>query len=267
MRTRPPLVAALAFAAIAASCILALAQREGGARDERRNVPGDFDYYTLVLSWSPTHCATPEGSDDAEQCRRQDGRRYGFVLHGLWPQYETGYPENCRTRRRPYVPDAVIDSLADIMPSRKLVIHEFRTHGTCSGLEAQDYFATARRLFEKVAIPDRFQNPLEAEFVAPEDLVGELVDSNPGLEAGMIVVSCGGAGRRLRDVRLCFSKDGEFRACGPNEDQDRLCRARSMYVPPVRSTRTGPLTPKEREQGERPAQPRPRLIQIPRGSQ
>ena len=47
-------------------------------------------------------------------------------------------------------------------------------------------------------------------------------------------MQCGGAGNRLKEVRICFTKDGEFRACGRNEDQRRLCSAERMYVPPVR---------------------------------
>ena len=64
----------------------------------QQNVAGKFDYYTLVMSWSPTHCANAEVGRDEQQCARFDGLRYGFVLHGLWPQYEKGYPEACRDR-------------------------------------------------------------------------------------------------------------------------------------------------------------------------
>jgi len=245
MIDRPTLkVAAAALVAIAALAAAALAQRglDGGQGGERaegdRNVAGDFDYYTLVLSWSPSHCSTPEGEEDALQCRRQDGRRYAFVLHGLWPQYEEGFPESCRTRRRPFVPQPVIDGMQDIMPSPRLVIHEYRTHGTCSGLDPGRFFETARRLFEKIAIPQRFLNPFETQFVSPDDLIDELVDLNPGLGPDMLAVACdGGPGSRLRDVRICFTKDGDYRACGANEDQSRLCRDQKMHVPPVRSTK------------------------------
>src|SRR5665647_1356702 len=81
------------------------------------NVAGKFDYYTLVMSWSPTHCSNAEVGRDEQQCSRFDGLRYGFVLHGLWPQYEKGYPEACRTARRPFVPQPVINDMLDIMPS------------------------------------------------------------------------------------------------------------------------------------------------------
>lgn len=229
-------VAAILLLVALLSALLAL-QKAGGETGSNR--AGEFDYYTLVLSWSPTHCASDEGARDRDQCERRDGRRYAFVLHGLWPQHERGYPESCRTRKRPYVPEEVISEMSDIMPSRGLIIHEYRAHGTCSGLDSAAYFTLSRQLFDKVAIPERFVNPFETQFVAPDDLVDEFVDENPGLTPEMVAVRCGGPGSRLKDVRICFTREGTFRACGANESEGRSCRSRQMHVPPVRSTRTG----------------------------
>lgn len=262
MATRRTLAAVLVLAAAAALSALDLAQLDDDTRSPGRNVPGDFDYYTLVLSWSPTHCASSDGEDDIQQCGRRDGRRYAFVLHGLWPQYEQGYPESCRTKRRPYVPEAVIDGMTDIMPSKRLIIHEYRLHGTCSGLDPQGYYRLSRQLFEMIEIPDRYRNPFEAQFVGPDELIDELVEHNPGLEPDMVAVTCGSPGNRLRDVRICLTKDGAFRTCGDNEDQQRLCRAAKMHVPPVRSAKTGPMSSEEREQGVPPQLPQPRVIEM-----
>jgi len=192
---------------------------------------GDFDYYSLVLSWSPTHCETPEGQDDHAQCGR--GRRYAFVLHGLWPQYARGYPEDCPARTR-YVPQPVIDRMLDIMPSKGLIIHEYRKHGTCSGLSPEGYYEVSRRLFESITIPDRFRNPTAAQFLDPREVVSEFVAANPQLKPDMLAVACRGPGSRLREVRICFSKEGRPRSCGANESQGRLCRSSRMHVPPVR---------------------------------
>ena len=131
--------------------------------DGQRNVAGQFDYYALVLSWSPTYCAE-KGDNDRMQCNRSDGRRYSFILHGLWPQYERGYPSDCQLPRRPFVPEPVIDSMLDVMPSRGLVIHEYRAHGTCSGLDPAPYFSTAHRLFDGIKIPERFRNPFQSQY-------------------------------------------------------------------------------------------------------
>lgn len=209
--------------------------RNSYRNDGERNIPGQFDYYALVLSWSPTYCADKGGNDDT-QCNRRDGRRYSFVLHGLWPQYESGYPSDCRMSRRPFVPENVISSMLDVMPSRGLVIHEYRTHGTCSGLDPANYFTTAHRLFESINIPQRFRNPFESQLVSPSDIRREFLQANPNFSPDMIAVVCGGAGKGLREVRFCLSKDGKPRSCGQNENQRKLCSTDRVFIPPARST-------------------------------
>lgn len=217
---------------------------DGGA-GSGRNVAGQFDYYALVMSWSPTHCASEAGQRDGNemQCASRDGRRYAFVLHGLWPQYERGYPENCPTRDRPFVPDRVIDGVLDVMPSRKLAVYEYRKHGTCSGLDPAGYFDLSKQLFKQIRIPERYVNPFDGQNVSPEDFVRELTEVNPGLQPDMLGVVCGGPGNRLREIRICYTRQGKLRTCGRNESQKRLCSARQMFVPPVRSSAKGETTP------------------------
>ncbi len=183
------------------------------------NIPGQFDYYVLILSWSPTYCATTERGHDDTQCARDDGKRYGFVLHGLWPQYEQGYPESCLTAWRPFVPEPVIDSMLDAMPSRGLIIHEYRSHGTCSGMEPGPFFALARRIYDRIRIPERYQNPFETQYVSPRELIGDFLRENRGLAPNMMAITCGGPGNRLREIRICVTKDGQPRACGRNENR------------------------------------------------
>lgn len=248
------LLATGAAALLAAVAVFAASPR---AEDKA----GDFDYYALVLSWSPTHCSENAGRDDDLQCNRRDGRRYAFVLHGLWPQFERGYPGNCRTTFRPFVPEPMIERMLDIMPSRSLVIHEYRKHGTCSGLNPGAYFETSRKLFSTIDIPHRFVNPYESQFVSPDEVIGEFLDQNPELSEDMIAVSCRGSGNRLREIRVCFSKDGQPRACGANEDQRDMCRAQKMFVPPVRSTRLEEDTSEAREKAvPKSPLPMPRVI-------
>jgi ribonuclease T2 len=170
------------------------------------------------------------------QCNRSDGRRYSFVLHGLWPQYERGYPSDCELPRRPFVPEPVIDSMLDVMPSRGLVIHEYRAHGTCSGLDPAPYFSTARRLFDGIKIPERFRNPFQSQYVSPSDVRNEFLRANPDLGNDMLTVVCNGSGGQLKEVRFCFSKGGKPRACGENENQRKLCSADRVFIPPARST-------------------------------
>lgn len=205
------------------------------APKERNNQAGVFDYYALVLSWSPTYCSD-RGEDDESQCARRDGRRYAFVLHGLWPQYQRGWPSDCRLSRRPFVPEQVIDNMMDIMPSRGLIIHEYKKHGTCSGLNPDNFYGMARQLFEAVRIPRDFVNPFETQYMSPKDLAQMFVAANPALDESMIAVSCGGPGNQLREIRICYSKDGRPQSCGDNENPRKLCSSNRMLIQPVRST-------------------------------
>jgi ribonuclease T2 len=192
---------------------------------------GDFDYYALSLSWSPNYCATPQGRDDGEQCA--PGRRFAFVVHGLWPQHQRGWPQDCDTQER-WVPEERIGAMLDIMPSRKLIIHEWRKHGSCSGLSQEDYFGATRALFGKVRIPARYLAPQADILTTPAQLAADFVKSNRELTAAMISVQCGNARDRARlaELRICFDKAGSFIACGANEAAQ--CRARQLVMPPVR---------------------------------
>jgi ribonuclease T2 len=208
----------------------------GGAVKAQQDVPGRFDYYQLVLSWSPTHCAENSRGPSDTQCGRQRARPYHFVLHGLWPQYERGYPEFCRTRTRPFVPNAVIDRMMDIMPSRGLIIHQYKKHGTCSGYSPADYFKASRLIFERVQIPEIYRAPKDALLRTPQELVADFTAANPKLEPAMVRIVCRrGGGNQLREVRICFDKRGRFRACSAGRGGGQhLCQRKKMYIPPAR---------------------------------
>jgi len=187
--------------------------------------PGRFDYYVLVLGWTPFYCA-PEGRQRHD--REWDVERpHAFTLHGLWPQNVRGWPEGCRMPRRPWVPQSVIDDMRDVMPSKTLVIHEYRAHGTCSGLAPDQYFGLARDLYERVSIPPRF-SAIGRLTLSQEEIKGEFLKANPWLKPNMIVVSC--RGQNLLDVRICFGRDLFPKPCGANEE-NRVCRASTVTVP------------------------------------
>jgi ribonuclease T2 len=212
-------------------------QAANDRRDEQsssQTAPGKFDYYALVLSWSPSFCLT---HGDNPQCSLTGNRRpYNFVLHGLWPQYQKGWPQDCPMDRPPFVPEPLIRDMLDIMPARGLIIHEYKKHGTCSGLTPDAYFDLARKLYSSIKIPARFQNPTDMQSVSPRDLIADFLRSNPELQPNMIAVSCqGGGDNELKEVHICISRDGQPTACGRNEVQRRLCDASAMTVPPVRA--------------------------------
>src|SRR5262249_49389915 len=148
----------------------------GGGASARAQGPqaGQFDYYALALSWSPTYCSSDAGQDDIQQCGRGRRGRYGFVLHGLWPQWRRGWPEFCATGSS-WLSEDIVRRMLDIMPSRRLVINEWKKHGTCSGLDQPSYFTLARSLYSRIQIPTRYRAPEEPLSVGPDELVADFV--------------------------------------------------------------------------------------------
>ena len=200
----------------------------GGADVRADDRAGDFDFYVLSLSWSPSYCAAAGDRADPDQCA--SGRPYAFVVHGLWPQYDRGYPQHCATSYRQ--PDrALVASMLDVMPSRSLIRHEWTKHGACAGLSPQRYFAATRRAYEAVVIPERLKRLEKTIVVDPEVLERAFLAVNAGMPADAIAVTCGG--NRIREVRICLTRDlTGYRAC-PEVDRS-ACRRQDQRMPPVR---------------------------------
>ena len=206
---------------------LALAVGSAAAQDPRQNEPGKFDFYVLALSWSPSFC---EHAGDRRGAQQQCGERaFSFVVHGLWPQYEKGFPEFCQ-QPPPFVPGGIVSSMLDLMPARGLIINEWKKHGVCSGLEARGYFETIRKARAGVKIPPEYLEPRTAITVSPDEVEEAFVKANPGLSRAGIAVTCGGT--RLSEVRICLSRDLQFRECA--EIDKRACRRDKLNMPPVR---------------------------------
>jgi len=195
------------------------------AHPARADQPGEFDFYVLSLSWSPTYCKQEGDNANPHQCDVSDPFR--FVVHGLWPQYERGYPESC-----PGMPERIDRQIAvdmeDIMPSHGLVFHQWRKHGTCSGLDPEDYFSLTRQAFEKIAIPGAFTKLDRRGKAAPETVEKAFRLANPGLNEDAMAVTC--VQGDLEEIRICLTRDLEFRSC-PSVDRAG-CRSASLSVPP-----------------------------------
>ena len=187
-----------------------------------------FDFYVLSLSWSPTWCAENDAGGRTQQCRR--GEDHGFILHGLWPQNDRGYPEYCATREPDRVPESLGRTLLDIIPSMGLIGHEWRKHGSCSGLSQKEYFTVARAAFERVRVPAELDAARKAARLSPDAVEEAFTAANPGLARNGIAVTC--AGGRLEEVRICMTADLAFRPC-PAVDRAG-CRAGSIQQPPIR---------------------------------
>lgn len=196
---------------------------------QRRHVSGDFDHYVLSLSWSPTYCATEGAGERSIQCSRP----YAFMVHGLWPQYERGYPEFCRTRESDRVPDRLAQQYLDIIPSPGLIGHQWRKHGSCTGLSQAEYLALGRKAKNAVRIPDEFVLPARPIVISPREVEQKFIAVNQGLRPDAISVACDR--RHLTEVRICLSKDLQFTRC---EEVDRKsCRLDRVLMPPVRISR------------------------------
>lgn len=207
-----------------ALCIAALVAWAAPARSEGERA-GDFDYYVLALSWSPTWCALEGRAEGSPQCDRP----LGWVLHGLWPQYEDGWPSWCRTADRdPSRADTA--AMADIMGTSGLAWYQWQKHGRCAGLPAADYFATARRAFGAVTMPEVLQQ-LDRPVRVPASVIEEaFLEVNPGWTADMLTITCRDG--RIQEARLCLTRDLEPRRCGADVIRD--CSLRDAVLDPIR---------------------------------
>ena len=181
-----------------------------------------FDYYLLALTWTPSWCLA-EGDSGSEQC--DPDRNLGFTLHGLWPQYEEGWPDDCAAT----VPDPSrrqTAAMADIMGSGGLAWYEWKKHGRCTGLTADAYFAQSRRAYEALALPRPSGGSARAE-----NLKAVIIAANPALPADGVIVTCKGG--RVAEVRICLTPDLAPRACA-RDVLDDACRVRGpLEVPPI----------------------------------
>lgn len=206
--------------------IVGFYQAQARGPQPTRNQPGVFDYYVLSLSWSPEYCAASSGTRDPQQCGV--GRRYGFVVHGLWPQYEKGFPASCPGNTQ--VEEQTIQRLLPIMPSVRLIRHEWRKHGTCSGLTTEQYFTKLEDAYALVTIPQQYRHPNTAMTVTLNRLKQDFISANPLFTARTFAPTC--QGRFLSEVRVCLSKDLQPRTC--SRDVRDACRSQKITLRPVR---------------------------------
>ena len=186
---------------------------------------GEFDYYVLSLSWSPSFCALEGEARNNPQCDRS----IGWVLHGLWPQYETGWPSYCNSPH-PSPTRAQTAAMVDIMGSSGSAWHQWNKHGGCTGLSATDYYALSRTAFDMITRPPVLRK-LDKPVTLPASLIEEaFLQSNSKLEPDMITITCKKG--RIQEARICLTKDLERRTCG--RDTIRDCTMTDALLDPVR---------------------------------
>ena len=195
--------------AVITALLLAISLVSSEAQDRRQNEPGQFDFYVLSLSWSPSFCdavteRSPQSAARQPECGKQ---AFAFIVQGLWPQYERGFPEFCQNPA-PRLDRNVIASMIDLMPSPRLIFREWDRHGVCSGLPARAYFETVRKARATVKIPQDYLGPAEPKTVTPAEVKDAFIAANPGLPHDGVAVGCDA--KRLNAVRICLSKELNF---------------------------------------------------------
>jgi ribonuclease T2 len=194
------------------------------------NPSSEFDFYILNLSWSPDYCAS-NGNDDPQQCGL--GKKLGFVLHGLWPQYNQGYPSDCSNVK---LSASVKAKFPALYPNQSLYDHEWEKHGTCSGLSPEQYLALSKELKDSIAIPANYRAPEQAIRVTSAQLKQEFVAANPKLTESALEVYCSGSGRYLQELYVCFTADGKPTTCSRqvHNDAAKSCQNPDLLVRNVR---------------------------------
>ena len=189
---------------------------------------GNFDFYVLSLSWSAGFCAGGGAQRAGDQCAV--GSNLAFVVHGLWPQFEHGFPQDCDPSARAPT-RAAMELTHGVYPDESLARYEYRKHGTCAGKSAADYFRDVAFARDQVKIPPEFAALKRDEQVSPAEIARAFQSANPRLRPGMMAVGC----QRgvLQEVRFCMTKDlRDFRPCP--EVARSSCRSGQISVPAPR---------------------------------
>ena len=185
---------------------------------------GEFDYYVLSLSWSPNWCQLERNARQSEQCEED----HGWILHGLWPQFHRGYPSYCRTIERAPSRGMTAD-MADIMGTSGLAWHQWKKHGTCTGLSATDYYALSREAYGRITRPAVFRK-LDQSVKLPARVVEQaFLKDNPQIELDGLTVTCRDG--HIQEARICLSRDLAPVPCG--QDVVRDCTLIDALFHPV----------------------------------
>lgn len=159
--------------------------------------------YVLAASWSPEHCKA-RGRDPANslQCSGRNGR-FGFILHGLWPEAARGpWPQWCALTPRPS-PQTLRTNLC-MSPSPRLLEHAWAKHGSCMAQRPEGYFKVAAVLWNALRWPDLDRLSRQPGLTAG-DLRREFVRANPDWPRSAVGVDTNRAGW-LRELRLCYDR-------------------------------------------------------------
>ncbi|MET0245239.1 MAG: ribonuclease T [Sphingomonas sp.] len=176
------------------------------ASQPKRVVP--IGSYTLALTWNPGYCRANGGDADSRfQCG--GGNRFGFTLHGLWPDGRgREWPQYCTSAE--IVPPQVIRETMCSTPSAQLIQHEWAKHGTCMGVTPGEYFGTARRLYSALRYPD--MSALSRRPLTVAGFKRAFASANPAVKPGAIRVTLTRDGW-LDELWLCLDTRMRYESC------------------------------------------------------
>ena len=188
---------------------------------------GDFDYYVLSLSWSPTWCALEGDRRGSPQCDAD--AEFGWVVHGLWPQYEAGWPSYCRSGySNPSRSQTA--AMADIMGSGGNAWNQWNKHGRCTGLSSEDYYALTREAYARVTRPEVLRSLKNAVRLPASVIEEAFLEANPDLSADGLTVTCKSS--RIQEARICLTRGLEPRECSGSVARD--CSIQDAIFSPIR---------------------------------
>lgn len=149
----------------------------GQGRNQPRGKAGEFDLY-LLSSPGPRSTAPPQPAPATTPSAAASAGTSSSPTASR-PQYDRGWPQFCASSQT--LSNALVEKMMDIMPSRRLIRHEWDKHGVCTGLSAADYFGKARAAFSGIKVPKSFQSPKPPAPSPPAKIKDEVLAANPGL--------------------------------------------------------------------------------------
>lgn len=178
------------------------------AKQPRRILP--IGSYTLALTWNPGLCRAG-GDEPDNRFRCGPNVRFGFSLHGLWPDgVGKAWPQYCADTR--ILPPAQIKHMLCTTPSSQLIQHEWAKHGTCTTMSPALFFGTAKRLYDRIRYPD--MDKLSRTELTVGQFKARFAAANPGIPADAIRVTVTKEDW-LDELWLCLDTGLRYERCKP----------------------------------------------------
>jgi ribonuclease T2 len=177
------------------------------ASQPRRLLP--IGGYTLAITWAPNFCRE-NGRRQSARFQCGAGNRFGWTLHGLWPDGQgKDWPQYCRAAQilRP----AVIRANMCSTPSAQLIQHEWAKHGTCmAGYSPERYFGQANALYRRLRFPD--MEALSRRQLTAGGVAQAMARANPGLRPDMMRITADRQGW-VDEIWLCMNRQFRYQRC------------------------------------------------------